>query len=154
MVSTSDSIHCRPERKDSHGKPIPSRFDTALINDGTGEDIGLEGTSFALIFCHNIRSFSRKSGYHIGRILGLSSQFPSAPFLSCLLTVPRFQNILHMSNGIPLFAIAQNPITSCTRFHRRRIETGHTYSKGQNCFNVLNVCNKTRITWEPSKLES
>jgi hypothetical protein len=28
------------------------------------------------------------------------------------------------------------------------------YSEGQNCFNVLNVCNKTRITWEPSKLES
>ena len=68
LVSTSDSIHCRPERKDSHGKPIPSRFDTALINDGTGEDIGLDGTSFVLIFWHNIRSFSRKSGYHIGRI--------------------------------------------------------------------------------------
>jgi hypothetical protein len=30
----------------------------------------------------------------------------------------------------------------------------HTYSEGQNCFNVLNVCNKTKITWEPSKLES
>jgi hypothetical protein len=28
------------------------------------------------------------------------------------------------------------------------------YSEGQNCFNVLNVCNKTRITREPSKLES
>ena len=67
-VSTSDSIHCRPERKDSHGKPILSRFDTALINDGTGEDIGLGGMSFVLIFCHNIRSFSWKSGYHIGRI--------------------------------------------------------------------------------------
>ena len=31
-VSTSDSIHCRPERKDSHGKPIPSRFDRAKRN--------------------------------------------------------------------------------------------------------------------------
>ncbi|KAF8811590.1 hypothetical protein BYT27DRAFT_7231651 [Phlegmacium glaucopus] len=36
-------------REDSHGKLIPSRFDTGLINDGTGEDIGLDG-------------------YHIGRI--------------------------------------------------------------------------------------
>jgi hypothetical protein len=45
-VSTSDSINCRPERKDSHGKPVPSCFDTALINDGTGEDIGLKGMSF------------------------------------------------------------------------------------------------------------
>ncbi|KAF8804249.1 hypothetical protein BYT27DRAFT_7340301 [Phlegmacium glaucopus] len=43
MVSTSDSIHCRPERKDSHIKSIPSCFDTGLINNGTGEDIGLDG---------------------------------------------------------------------------------------------------------------
>jgi hypothetical protein len=44
MVSTADSIHCRPGRHDSRGKTIPGRFDTALINDGTGEDIGLDGT--------------------------------------------------------------------------------------------------------------
>jgi hypothetical protein len=44
-VSTADSIHCRPGRSDSHGNPILGRFDTALINDGTGEDTGLEGMS-------------------------------------------------------------------------------------------------------------
>jgi hypothetical protein len=42
-VLTADSIHCRPGRRDSRGKPVPGRFDTALINDGTGEDIGLDG---------------------------------------------------------------------------------------------------------------
>ena len=68
MVSTSDSIHCHPEQKDLHRKPISSHFDTALINDGTGEDIGLDGMSFVLIFCHNIQSFSQKSGYHIRHI--------------------------------------------------------------------------------------
>ena len=44
-VSTADLIHCRPGRSDSHGNPILGRFDTALINDGTGEDTGLEGMS-------------------------------------------------------------------------------------------------------------
>jgi hypothetical protein len=44
-VSTVDSIHCRPERSDSHRKPIPGRFDTALINNGTGEETGLNGMS-------------------------------------------------------------------------------------------------------------
>jgi hypothetical protein len=40
---TADSIHCRPERLGPRGTRIPARFDTALINDGTGEDIGIEG---------------------------------------------------------------------------------------------------------------
>ena len=44
MVLTADSIHCCPKRHDSHGKLIPGHFDTALINDGTGEDIGLDGS--------------------------------------------------------------------------------------------------------------
>lgn len=40
---TADSIHCQPERLNARGTMIPGRFDTALINDGTGEDIGMEG---------------------------------------------------------------------------------------------------------------
>ncbi|KAF8812743.1 hypothetical protein BYT27DRAFT_7220846 [Phlegmacium glaucopus] len=48
-IVTADSVHCCPGQLDSHGKPLPSRFDTALINDSTGEDIGLDG-------------------YHVGRI--------------------------------------------------------------------------------------
>lgn len=43
IVSTADSIHCCPEKYDSRGKLVPGRFDTALINDGTGEDLGLDG---------------------------------------------------------------------------------------------------------------
>jgi hypothetical protein len=50
-ISTSDSIHCRPGWIDSRGKQIPGRFDTGLINDGTGEDTGLNGMSLNLIFC-------------------------------------------------------------------------------------------------------
>jgi hypothetical protein len=43
IVSTANSIHCCPGQSDSRGKPIPGCFNTALINDGTGEDIGLDG---------------------------------------------------------------------------------------------------------------
>jgi len=43
-TSTADSIHCRPVRsRDSHGNPFLSHFDTTLVNDGTGEGIGLDG---------------------------------------------------------------------------------------------------------------
>jgi hypothetical protein len=45
MASTSDSIHCRPGQNNLHGNPVPGRFDTGLINDGTGEDTGLDGMS-------------------------------------------------------------------------------------------------------------
>lgn len=43
MISTADLIHCCPGQSDSCGKLIPGHFDTALINNGTGEDIGLDG---------------------------------------------------------------------------------------------------------------
>ena len=38
-----DSIHAYPRRLDVHGRPIPARFDTAFINDGTGGDTGIVG---------------------------------------------------------------------------------------------------------------
>lgn len=44
--SVVDSIHVQPARKDSRGRPIPARFDTVLINDGTGEDIGVTGSFY------------------------------------------------------------------------------------------------------------
>jgi hypothetical protein len=43
--STADFIHCRPSQNQKQGI-LPSRFDTALINDGTGEDTGAEGGWF------------------------------------------------------------------------------------------------------------
>ena len=38
-----DSIHAYPHRLDGHGRPIPARFDTVYINDGTGGDTGVTG---------------------------------------------------------------------------------------------------------------
>jgi Plavaka transposase len=43
VEQTADSIHAHPARKDLRGRTIPGRFDTALINDGTGRDTGLQG---------------------------------------------------------------------------------------------------------------
>jgi hypothetical protein len=40
---TADSLHAQPSRSDKRGCPIPGRFDTALINDGTGGDHGSNG---------------------------------------------------------------------------------------------------------------
>jgi hypothetical protein len=43
--STSDSIHCWPSQVRKQGI-LPSRFDIALVNDGTGEDTGAENEDF------------------------------------------------------------------------------------------------------------
>ena len=47
--STADSIHVKPARHDKHQRPIPGRFDTALINDGTGTGHGIQGESELLL---------------------------------------------------------------------------------------------------------
>ena len=41
--STADAIHARPTRDDKYKRPIPGRFDTAFVNDGTGKERGVEG---------------------------------------------------------------------------------------------------------------
>lgn len=38
-----DSIHVQPKKIGAHNRQIPARFDTALINDGSGKRIGLDG---------------------------------------------------------------------------------------------------------------
>jgi hypothetical protein len=43
VEQTADSVHAHPARKDLRSRTIPGRFDTALINDGTGRDTGLHG---------------------------------------------------------------------------------------------------------------
>ncbi|KII92122.1 hypothetical protein PLICRDRAFT_103181 [Plicaturopsis crispa FD-325 SS-3] len=40
---TLDTIHVRPMRQNARGKLVPGRFDTALVNDGTGGRTGVKG---------------------------------------------------------------------------------------------------------------
>ena len=42
-TSVVDAIHVQPAQKDTKGRDVPARFDTALINDGTGQEIGVKG---------------------------------------------------------------------------------------------------------------
>lgn len=51
-LTTVDSIHAKPARTSKYGGTIPSRFDTAVINIGGGEQIGVAGEyhRFCLIF--------------------------------------------------------------------------------------------------------
>ena len=49
IQSTTDSIHCQPERLNPCSNTIPACFDTALINDGTGKNTGIEGAYLNII---------------------------------------------------------------------------------------------------------
>lgn len=41
--SLMDSVHVQPARSDKQGREIKGRFDTVLVSNGNGGDIGLEG---------------------------------------------------------------------------------------------------------------
>ena len=53
ITSTADSIHTHPARVDSHGHPVSGRSDTALVNDGTGGDTGIEGVCLSQYDYHS-----------------------------------------------------------------------------------------------------
>ncbi|KZT19755.1 hypothetical protein NEOLEDRAFT_1077268, partial [Neolentinus lepideus HHB14362 ss-1] len=48
-VETSDAVHVRPAKSDSRGRPIPARFDTVLVNLGSGKEFGLSGYRVAQV---------------------------------------------------------------------------------------------------------
>jgi Plavaka transposase len=45
VTLTADTIHAHPWKFDTRGHHVPGRFDTALINEGTGGDTGILGMS-------------------------------------------------------------------------------------------------------------
>ena len=49
IQSTADSIHCQPERLNPYGNTIPTCFNTALINDGSGKNMRIEGVYLNVI---------------------------------------------------------------------------------------------------------
>lgn len=46
-----DIVHVRPARRDGREHEIPGRFDTALINDGTGGAVGIRGALSSYTGC-------------------------------------------------------------------------------------------------------
>jgi hypothetical protein len=96
--STADSIHCRPPQIQKHGV-LPSRFDTALVNDGTGEDTGAEGNSESCVIASvNSRLISWQVIIFAGSGLYFLYRQMRYPFF--LTQKRRCINISHMSNGI------------------------------------------------------
>ncbi|KAJ8481391.1 hypothetical protein ONZ51_g6034 [Trametes cubensis] len=49
MDTLQDVAHARPGRRDRQGRPIPGRFDTVLINDGSGGHSGVHGYEVAQV---------------------------------------------------------------------------------------------------------
>ena len=43
MEALHDAVHARPARRDRYGRHVPARFDTVLVNDGTGGPAGVQG---------------------------------------------------------------------------------------------------------------
>ncbi|KAI1788267.1 hypothetical protein LXA43DRAFT_894956, partial [Ganoderma leucocontextum] len=43
MENTQDAAHAHPARKDKQKRMVPARFDTVLVNDGTGGPVGVQG---------------------------------------------------------------------------------------------------------------
>ncbi|KAI1797995.1 hypothetical protein LXA43DRAFT_875754 [Ganoderma leucocontextum] len=49
MDNIGDTAHARPARKDRQGRAVPARFDTVLVNEGTGGPVGVQGYRVARI---------------------------------------------------------------------------------------------------------
>ena len=43
MEALHNAAHARPARRDRYGRHVPARFDTVLVNDGTGGPSGVQG---------------------------------------------------------------------------------------------------------------
>ena len=71
-TETADSIHIQPSTTDTCGRSVPGRFDTVLVNDGTGGDTGIEGKHLHLYamgrhidssYYHRLSCWSCSSGF-------------------------------------------------------------------------------------------
>ncbi|KAJ7750301.1 hypothetical protein B0H16DRAFT_1843496 [Mycena metata] len=49
--ATIDSVHATPVTKNTRGKPVPGRFDTVLVNLGTGKETGVDGYRVGQVRC-------------------------------------------------------------------------------------------------------
>ena len=59
-----DSIHVQPVRKDKRNRNVPPRFDTAVINDGNGQETGVTGNfNFPNQYIHSITRRHRISNW-------------------------------------------------------------------------------------------
>jgi len=65
-ISVVDTIQMQPARKDRRNNVIPARFDTALISDGSGKDIGIAGKLNKVTFI--VPSNIISTGHRVGQV--------------------------------------------------------------------------------------
>lgn len=66
VSATVDAVHVHPARKDIRGQTVPGRFDTVLVNKGTGCETGIYGETFLLLFLSS--SHASMTGYRVAHI--------------------------------------------------------------------------------------
>ncbi|KAI0039173.1 hypothetical protein FA95DRAFT_1504536 [Auriscalpium vulgare] len=49
LPAARDAVHIRPAHRDTRDRPVPGRFDTVLVNTGTGQDAGVTGYRVAQV---------------------------------------------------------------------------------------------------------
>ena len=114
-TQTVDSIHAYPQRSDVRGRPVPCRFDTALINNGTGGETGVVGRSNRDTQYVKCLSLSRQA--IVSAVFALYLVFLSAHSLFFSQPGIQFRSTWHMLNGTRHLLTNQNPIAVCSRYH-------------------------------------
>lgn len=115
---TIDSVHAKPGRAGSSQRDdaVPARFDTALVNDGTGDSVGVKGKLdidwvllVLLIQQINIQATAlvRFAPYSLSN---------NEMRCHCSLQRPNLQNTLPTLNGSPRFLQRQTRVMVCTKF--------------------------------------
>ena len=115
-TTTADSIHVRPAASPQVAQTghLPARFDTALVNDGTGKDTGIEGLNCQIasgILCW----LTLLNQDTVLAVYVLYFPFHQRQWTSCSMQGLKFQNILSTSNGTLHFQMPQIQTIWCTK---------------------------------------
>ena len=112
--STTEIVHVRPARRDSHGRSVEGRFDTVLVKTGPGICDTIAGMSFFIVACTSLLTMPNQS---CGLLrFALCSRYPRCngrPFSA--IQERRFPRISHTSNGSRDSPPHRVHITACTR---------------------------------------
>ncbi len=124
MEDVRDAAHARPERQDKQGRTVPGRFDTVLVNNGTGGRSGVQGKSrYAYI-----SSLHVSHTWYVFQV----TRWPSSALFSSFQTLRTKHSspvslrpaIWHTSSASPLWQ-AQIPCTAYTRSHDGAMDPVH-----------------------------